>query len=75
MNKPKPYTYWIFCDESGNLATEADRYLIGSATGTLIIDSSCEAVTESAINAAPVPQARAGVEPLLDVAGLHEALS
>lgn len=34
MNKPKPYTYWIFCDESGNLATEADRYLIGSAVGT-----------------------------------------
>jgi len=28
------YTYWIFCDESGNLSNPNNRYLIGAAVGT-----------------------------------------
>ncbi|MEM7534589.1 MAG: DUF3800 domain-containing protein [Chloroflexota bacterium] len=34
MNRPKPYKYWIFCDESGNLSNPSNRYLIGVAVGT-----------------------------------------
>jgi len=34
MSKPKPYTHWVFCDESGNLSNVKNRYLIGAAVGT-----------------------------------------
>lgn len=31
---PKPYTSWIFCDESGDLSTRKTRYLMGVAVST-----------------------------------------
>lgn len=44
MSKSKPYTYWVFCDESGDLSTKKTRYLIAAAVGTQNPDTLKKAV-------------------------------
>jgi len=46
MSKPsqKPYTNWIFCDESADILTVANRYLIAGVVGTGDPDSLKRAV-------------------------------